>query len=178
MSKADFAIASEGALGQHPLIPFIAGSLELVGIVARDCEEPVVGADMQENTNFEHRAVKSGQEAESIAREVNFASHGLVMITPSKRTVIAKGLYQPDELERIVHCALAYFPFLHLETDMRANQNPACRSAIARFSADLALRLNSRCPRCDFPDGIPHTVAGRPSQWGRGPTNEAWIEKQ
>lgn len=168
VSEADFAIASEGAFEPHPLIPFVAGGLELVGIVARDCEEPVIGSDLTAGTNFAHRVVKSWQEAEGFARDVTFPSHGLVMMALPKGAVIAKGIDRIDKLESHVRSALADYPSVHLETDMRAHYNPTRMAAIARASADLAVRLGSRCQRCDFPNWVPHVVAGRPCEWCGG----------
>ena len=60
---------------------------------------------------------------------------------------------------------------------MRAHLNPTRMGAVAEAAADLARRLQARCPTCTFPGWTPRLLAGRPCAWCNEPTVEAWIEE-
>ena len=51
-TKADFALASEGAFGPHPQIPFVSSGLEMVALLERKSSKAVIGYHLTTATNF------------------------------------------------------------------------------------------------------------------------------
>ena len=173
---ADFAVASEGAFGPHPEIPFIASNLELAGMVERTSGQAVIGRHLTTDTNFRQAEAGSWGEVEVFAQAIGFPGHALVVMGSRDGPVLAKGVTETDALKALCLARFELGAPVWLESDMRAHANPTRMDAVAAATADLVRRLQARCPACAYPDWTPRTAAGRPCAWCNGPTNEAWTE--
>ncbi|NJL48611.1 MAG: hypothetical protein HC929_15415, partial [Leptolyngbyaceae cyanobacterium SM2_5_2] len=74
----DLALASEGAFGPDPMIPWVACDRELVLLVDRQSGLELVGEAISTTTNYSQARVTSLTEALQFADSANFPSHALV----------------------------------------------------------------------------------------------------
>ncbi len=165
VADADFALASEGAFGPHPAYGFVPGGREMVVLLCRASDLHVIGEDLTLDTNFASREARTFAEAREFADRIGFPDHGLLLAPPGDAGHFTKDMEGFEALDAAVAALLAAHGCLHLRTDMRAHRNPTRRRSIARAAADLALRLDQRCPDCAFPDWRGVLRPGRPCGW-------------
>lgn len=163
--EAHFALASEGAFGPHPAYPFAAGGREMVVLLCRSSGLWVIGEDLTLDANFAHREIGAMAEAHKFARQIGYPDHGLLIAPAGEGRPFLKDILDPDAFDAMVGDLLAAHGSVHLRTDMRAHRNPTRRRAIMRAVADLAQRLEQRCPACGFPDWRGTPRAGRRCAW-------------
>lgn len=177
MPEADFAVASEGAFGPHPQIPFVPLGFEMVALLERKSGKAVIGHHLTTATNFSQVEARSRDEVQAFVKTIGFPSHAVVVMAGREGPVLAKGVATEGELEAICQSHFEVCPSVWLEADMRAHLNPTRIEAVAAATADLVRRLQARCPTCAYPDWTPQVRDGRPCAWCDGPTVEAWIEQ-
>lgn len=165
VAAADFALASEGAFGPHPVYGFVPGGRELVVLLDRTSGQHVIGEDLTLDTNFASCDVRSLSEAQDFAQRIGFPDHGLLLAPPGGGGPFLKDVRDGAAFDTTIAALLAAHGGVHLRTDMRAHRNPTRRASIARAVADLALRLDQRCPDCGFPDWRGVLRAGRRCGW-------------
>ena len=175
--KADFAIASEGAFGPHPTLPFLSSGFEMVGLLERQSGNLVIGYHLTTETNFAQALAKTWSDAENFAAQIGFPQHAIVVMETQNGPVLAKGLCNKEDFQPLCEAAIKRIGSVWLETDMRAHLNPTRMTAIGKAAGDLLHRLQARCPNCGYPDWVPQVNGGRPCALCKAPTNEAWIEK-
>lgn len=173
---ADFAVASEGAFGPHPQIPFVSSGLELVALFERKSGRAVIGYDLTTATNFAQSEARNLDAVGRFADQIGLPDHAAVVMASSEGPLVAKGVTARDRLLETCASVLEAGGSVWLEADMRAHMNPTRMAAIARAADNLAQRLESRCPTCDFPDWTLRILSGRPCGWCGEPTDEPWIE--
>ncbi len=88
---ADFAIASEGAFGPHPHIPFLPSGFEMVALLDRVSGKVIVGSHLTTATNFAQYEAATLAEVYSFAERVGFPGHSIVMMAGREGPVLAKG---------------------------------------------------------------------------------------
>lgn len=168
------ALASEGAFGPHPLLPFTAANRELVILLDRDRQLELVGEHWSPETNFSHRQVQRIEEALEFAQKAGFPEHGLVvMADPSlgRSSDVTKGVTTEAQLIATVTSLLQREGCAHIETDMRAMHNPTRMKAIEQATLDLIQQFHRRCPQCDWPGfRIQERRRGLPCAWCHSPT--------
>lgn len=174
--EADFAVASEGAFGPHPQIPFLPSGYEMVALVERASGRAVVGRDLTTHTNFAQTEVRNADDIARFAAQIGFPDQAVVVMHGSDGPVVAKGIADAAALDAAVAPLLAAAGCAWLETDMRAHRNPVRMRAIAVATTDLVRRLLARCPQCGYPDWTPRYLPGRPCAACGDPTIEAWVE--
>jgi hypothetical protein len=174
---ADFALASEGAFGPHPQIPFVPSGFEMVALLEGKTGKAVIGRHLSTATNFMQVEARSWAEVQTFAEAIGFPGHAIVVMESKDGPVLAKGLTSEVELKSICHPYFKARGPIWLEADMRAHLNPTRMEAVAAAAADLVHRLQARCPACSYPDWTPQVRDGRPCAWCDGPTVEAWIEE-
>lgn len=163
-------IASEGAFGPHPLLPYLATNRELVLLIDRDRNLELVGEYTSTETNFSHTEVNSPEAAQDFAAKAGFPNHALVVMGKAER-LIAKGITSVAELIEAVEAALRTDGVAHLETDMRAMHNPTRMKAIAAATQHLIQQFQQRCPQCDWPGfAIAEREPGLPCELCHAPT--------
>jgi hypothetical protein len=143
----NICIASEGAFGAHPTLPFIPLDIEMVMLIDKEQNLEVVGQSMSTETNFAQIVSTSWEEIEQFASQIGFPSHALIiksMYSPQ----IFKGINQKNQLENIVYQVLKTEKCLRAETDMRAMYNPTRMKVIQQATENLIDRLQSPCPQC------------------------------
>jgi len=165
------AIASEGAFGPHPALPYLPCNRELVLLL--DWEQPdqpleILGEALSTATNFAQAQVSSLAEALEFAQTVGFPQHGLMLKFADQWI---KGITTEAELIRGIERALAQFPSATIETDMRACYNPKRMQVIRQATENLLQKIRQTCPNCGWPgfDGLEHQ-SGLPCAWCGQPT--------
>lgn len=173
---ATLALASEGSFGPHPGFPLLACDRELVLLLDAANGLELVGEEISAETNYQHRTIRSLDEAFKFAQAVGFPDHGLIVMTsPDTRQAdeITKGIITPAHLEETVEKALRRSPTgtIHIETDMRALYNPTRMNAIARATLNLVQVAQRTCPQCDRPGfAAVEYRKGLPCDWCGLPT--------
>lgn len=175
--EADYAIASEGSFGPHPSLPFVASGFEVIALLPRDADQPLLGRHLTTATNYLQAEARSAADVASFAERVGLPRHAIVAMGGQAGPILAKGIHEPSELHAICARQIEARGSVWLEADMRAHHNPTRMEAIAAAAADLARRLQARCPTCDHPDWTARTRNGRPCAWCDAPTHEAWLEE-
>lgn len=148
----DIAIASEGSFGAHPTIPFIAADDELVLIVDRKNGLEIFGREVSTETNFKGESIASIEEANEFAQRVGFPSHGIIIRSEEgAKEEVHKGIQDRVLFETLVNEKLSAQGKAWLETDMRAMFNPTRLNVIEKATEKLISKMQSLCPKCDFP---------------------------
>ncbi|MCW8193734.1 hypothetical protein F6455_02910 [Proteobacteria bacterium 005FR1] len=170
-------IASEGAFGPHPSIPFVAAGMELLIFV--DDERGIVISEhlLDEHTNFSHVTVAAPELVEHFLSKVGFPAHGLVVSPNAPIAATPADSMQPDRMQKGVRnrrelneaikasVAASADGEALVQTDMRAHQNPTRMAAIGRLADRLAERILCHCPACSMPGfGRVDIVAGLPCE--------------
>jgi len=150
------AIASEGTFSPHPFVPYLSCNREIVLLLDKKHEIEIIGEEFSTETNHNYQVVKTVEEAFEFAEKVGFPEHGLVVMfeeTPKDSNQIIKGITTQEKLEEAVSLFLkkSLNGKVHLETDMRALYNPTRMKNIAKATLNLVQKINSLCPKCDFP---------------------------
>lgn len=173
---ATLALASEGSFGPHPAFPMLACDREVVVLLDATNGLELVGEDLSAETNYQHRTIRSLEEACKFAQAVGFPEHGLIVMAstdPRQGDEMTKGIMTPAHLEETVEEALRRSPTgtIHMETDMRALYNPTRMKAIARATLNLVQLAQQGCPQCDRPGFAPVEYRkGLPCDWCGLPT--------
>ncbi|ROU03720.1 DUF6671 family protein [Histidinibacterium lentulum] len=145
----DLGLASEGAYGPHPQLPFLPLGREIAVLV-----DAATGAEVQETVTDEaptYARLEIGDRGgvEAFLRRVGFPAQGLILLPAAQGGgAILKGICDPGALGRALEAAS---PGAALETDMRAHMNPRRMATLSRLASLLADRLASLCPRCGAP---------------------------
>lgn len=174
--KADCAIASEGAFGPHPNLPFLSSGFEMVGLLERQSGNLVIGYHLTTETNFAQTLARTWPDSEKFATQIGFPDHAIVVMETQNGPVLAKGLCNREDFQSLCMAEIKRLGSVWLETDMRAHLNPTRMTSIGKAAGDLLHRLQARCPTCKHPDWVPQVKGGRPCALCRAPTNEPWIE--
>ncbi len=163
------AIASEGSFAPHPAFLMLPCNRELVVLIDTLNDLEVIGEAISTETNFNHRSVSNFDEAYQFAIGAGFPEHKLVVIDREK---ILKGIGDFDQLREAVSSGI-----VHLETDMRAMNNPTRMKAIAQATRDLAEKLKQCCPNCSTPGfTVSGVKRGLPCSWCGSPTDSIVAE--
>ena len=86
---ADFVVASEGAFGPHPQIPFLPSGLEMVALLQRQTGKAIIGRELTAKTNFAQVEARSWQEIKAFADRIGFHRHLGVGWHPPQDAVIS-----------------------------------------------------------------------------------------
>lgn len=171
------AISSEGTFGPHPFVPYLSCNREIVMLLDKKHDLEIIGEEFSPETNHSHQVVKSVEAAFEFAEKVGFPEHGLVVMfeeNPQDSGEVIKGIITQEKLKEAVSLFLKKSPNgkVHLETDMRALYNPTRMKNIRKATLNLVEKINSLCPKCDFPGfsltdrkrGLPCALCNLPTQ--------------
>lgn len=170
----DVALASEGAYGPHPTVPFLAAGIEIAlwHDAARGHE--VVERIVDERPAYDHALVTDMAEAEPFLARVGFPQTGVIVAADIKAPrPLAKGLRDASAVEAgIAQAAKSSSDGrAFLQSDMRAHMNPRRMEVLRKLARRLAERLSRRCPNCGAPGwGLIRTETGLPCGWCGRPT--------
>lgn len=171
----DLGLASEGAFGPHPVIPFLPIGHEWLTFVDRRYQLTISEHAMSRRTNYSSFKAATPEAALGWLKEVGFPSHAVMVGSPSRVPVpsrvspsvdwLAKGVHSPDDLARWMAIAVKHSEdgMAWLETDMRAHCNPTRMTSIRRLAFQLLRRINASCPACAAPGwGHVRSIGGLP----------------
>lgn len=170
----DVALASEGAYGPHPTIPFLAAGIEIALWQDATRGHEIIERIVDERPAFDHALVADMAAAETFLARVGFPHIGLIVAPATQaRRPLAKGLRDATCLEAAIAeaarasgdgCAL-------VQTDMRAHMNPRRMEVLGRLARRLAERLGQSCPACGARGwGMLRTETGLLCAWCGLPT--------
>ncbi|QCU90886.1 DUF6671 family protein [Thiomicrorhabdus sediminis] len=176
-TEVDYAIASEGSFGSHPLMGSMAINEEMLYFIDRTRNLHVIQKEVFYKTNYAMQKVSSIEALHRFADKALFPSHGLILRPSPRQSAgsIFKGIRALVDLEA------AFFELqrfsgkksVQVETDMRAHMNPTRMQNIAELGVVLANKLNSLCPDCQNPGwGRIKFNTGLPCSWCHTPTHE------
>ncbi|GAB4376541.1 MAG: hypothetical protein Kow00121_23810 [Elainellaceae cyanobacterium] len=150
-------IASEGAFGPHPALPYLPCDREMVVLIDREHDLELVGQVVALETNYSHCQIRSYKEALEFGHKAGFPQHGLVVIAGVAtgevvdRQKLIKGIVTAAQLQEAVSWALTQAETVQVETDMRALYNPTRMKVIEQATQELLKQVKSVCPECEMP---------------------------
>ncbi len=154
-SKIEFALASEGSFGPHPLIPFAASDHEILYFIDQRRNFHLHISYLSTETNYQMERVDTLEKLLEFAKATLFPSHALILRANRNemKGPIYKGLQSEIELKDAFTKIQKSTPdrFVWVETDMRAHLNPTRMKVIEEAGAKLARRLATLCPSCGLP---------------------------
>ena len=174
-NNVEFALASEGSFGPHPLIPFLPCDHEILYFIDRRHDFYLHMSHVSERTNYRKESINSLEELLKFADAVQFPSHALILRPNGRetKTPIFKGINCQQELEKAFEECMKQSANgnVWVETDMRAQFNPSRMAVIKELAEKLADRLAVHCPACDTPGwGKVRAESGLPCTWCKSET--------
>lgn len=152
------ALASEGAFGPHPAMPFLPCNREIVVLIDRQHQLEIVGEAVSTETNFNQAQISTWEDAKQFADRVGFPQHGLVVIAGGDRPLsnvsvdrVIKGITTEPQLLQALEWAWQQAESAWLETDMRALFNPMRMKVIQQATENLIQKIQTGCPQCGYP---------------------------
>lgn len=169
-SKVEFALASEGSFGPHPVAHFMPCDHEILYFIDRKHNFHLHLSHLSEKTNYSMQTVGSWEELLKFASSAQFPSHALIIRPndPENNQHIIKGINTSEKLLEAFQESLKLSPDgkIWVQTDMRAHVNPTRMTVISELAEKLAQRLASHCPKCDMPGwGIVNVKKGLECSW-------------
>ena len=161
-------IASEGAYGPHPWLPFAALGQELILWHDARTGHEVMERQTDPTPVYDHTEAATVEEAEPFLTRIRFPETAVIVAPGPQAAPVAKGIRDRAALAD----AMRATPRAFLQTDMRAHMNPRRMQVIATLATRLALRLSTPCPACAAPGwgllrtdpGLPCMDCGTPTQ--------------
>ena len=169
-------IASEGSYGPHPLIPFIAGGIELMALVDDDRGIVVCEHLIDDAPAYDHVITAEIGHIDSFLDRIRFPGHALIVRphqTDGSEVMIHKGLRTVEALANAIASAAGRSDDKRalVQTDMRAHMNPTRMATISRLANSLCDRLATLCPGCAMPGyGLVDVEYGLPCEWCGAPS--------
>ena len=166
-----FGLASEGAFGPHPDVPFIAVGVELAVLIDDVDGIEVIERLVCRDINFAHLELTSTEIPETFLTTVRFPTHALIVSPTKSEGPFIKGIVDRSELDSAVASSIATHGTACVQSDMRAHLNPTRQRALAQLAELLAARIGTACASCAAPGwGVIGTEPGLPCEWCGSPT--------
>lgn len=147
-------MASEGAYGPHPVVPFLASGREILVWRNKATGQEIVEEMLDAQPVYDHMEAADLDGVAALLARVDFPKTALIVAPASRRTApIGKGLRHVVELDAAIRLAVQQCPLAKafVQTDMRAFMNPRRMAIIAELGRKLAARLATACPNCQAP---------------------------
>jgi len=173
LNNCDLAIASEGSFGPHPTAYFVNANEELLLLLDKKNKLEIVVRHISTKTNFNGREVANERDLLDFAQTALFPSHGLILRKSHKNTgIIIKDIKDLQTLKKGFETLNSNGNKVHVETDMRAMNNPSRMAVIKEATEKLISSIASCCPQCAMPgfnitdalSGLPCDLCGNPTQ--------------
>jgi len=148
-SGARVGIASEGSFGPHPDFPFLTINEEWLLFIDLDQKFEIYAKSISTELNCAQISYLENAQLSDFLKQQQFPEQGLVLKRYSDQKLLDKGIQDAAQLHDLLE---KHKDNWLLETDLRAHHNPLRRKNIEKAAQDLALRLQSRCPKCSTPD--------------------------
>ena len=162
-SASKYALASEGTIGQDPLVGFINSDIEHVAFfdsinnlfISHTYRSLEVYALVHQYT--------SGDDLADFLKKADFPNHQLIVKSSDDAVKsLAKGISQKDDLFKVLDNAINQgVKNISIESDLRAHASPSRSANIKQAFTELAAKVNTLCPECDCPGwGITSSIKG------------------
>jgi hypothetical protein len=178
-SGLPFGIGSEGSFGASA---FALYSMNLELVLLRDAGRgiEIVGRARAPGRHW-HATFTTWQELENSAERFGFPEHGLVLRPVDESDPrLRKGVCSWESLNEAFAQAQAQSStgVVFVENDLRAHVNPTRMANILAATADLIVRMHTRCARCDSPGfGFAESLPGLRCRGCGQPTQVARAER-
>ncbi len=164
-------IASEGAYGPHPHLPFLAMGTELLLWLDRRTGQEVTEMTTDSQPVYDSLTVTNADVATGFLARAGFPATAVTVQAAPDAAPLAKGLTDRAAVDAAIAQAIAATGQAIVGTDMRAHMNPRRMSVIAGLAQRLARRLGTPCPACAAPgfgrvrslSGLPCADCGAPT---------------
>lgn len=145
-NKAEYIIATEGAILQDSTMPSPRQHLEVIYFIDRPHGFHLHLSRSSTITNYERGEMNSLEDLFAFAKRVQFPSQSL-LIGPNGSSNVDASLMQVNHYDDLVGAFIASMKLspvqsVWVETDMRAWANPSRMQVIRELSASLALQLS------------------------------------
>ena len=182
-SGSSLGVASEGAYGPHPMLPFIPSGTELMLFVDAERSIEIVEVMMVKRTNFGSATAASTADIAKFLESAGFPEHALI-VSPNASPAGTPASFRKGIRDRqMLDAAVAEMAeksddgLALVQTDMRAHVNPTRQAAIQELAVQLAERLLCYCPACATPGfGLTTVEQGLPCELCKLPTKLALHE--
>ena len=174
---AKLLLSSEGSFGPHPLIGLGQTDLESLLLWHRDLDVEIYAEYLCQNPVHAEKVHRPRDNFRAFLKETQFPDHGVIVHPEGMMSPIFKGLHTEWEAAQamIDSFSASKNGLVVLATDLRADHNPTRRNAIREAGLKLVEKLQSLCPRCEFPGfsieksipGLPCGTCGEPSRAAR-----------
>lgn len=163
---AELVLATEGSFGPDPVLGWVPLHEEVLLWSWPQQGKELWVAHRSHDTNFSHTDAIEWKEVQKWALRVGFPT-AHVILRDAQGQVLAKGISDPVELERLWRAA-AVGGAPRVETDMRADRNPKRREVLLALAHKTLEAFKAPCPNCQFPGfvarpaepGAPCTACG------------------
>ncbi len=164
-------MASEGAVGPHPQIPFMNADFEWVAFVDLETGLQLVESVVSTEIVAFQTAYQEGLDLQELVLKAQLPSHALIAKAKSDEGIWAiKGLRSVHEIEAAIGQAskIGLLQNLVFESDFRAMFSPSRQENIRKCVEKLVARLQNKCPSCgsigfglvDLERGVPCSDCG------------------
>lgn len=162
-------LASEGAYGAHPVIPFLPQGRELLPWHDAWSGHEIIETLTADAPAYDQIKVAATEGVQAFLTRIGFPQTA-VIVMGADGVLVAKGVQDMASLARAMRAAGADGA-ARLQTDMRAHLNPRRMSMIGQLAEGFARRLARRCPDCRAPGwGLLRLAPGLPCAWCGGPS--------
>ena len=143
-------MASEGAYGPHPSVPFLALGQELILWHEVATGREIVEFLRDDRPVYDQALISSVGEVDRFLSRIPLPEVAVVVSGEGAALPLAKGVRDPSTISRAVAEALALSDSGRalLTTDMRAHLNPRRMAVIGDLAQRFAARLARPCPAC------------------------------
>ena len=168
----DFALASEGSFGNHPLYYFTAYNEEWVVLIDLKNELEIYGVNRTTDVCYEKKIIGNWDELNQFLIQIDFPKQNVIVKSKDEEgEIICKNAQNYQELNRNILKSKVKFP-LCIETDLRAMHNPKRQKSIEKAVENLLENILSICPKCNTPgfvitqtqSGLPCISCGLPTK--------------
>ena len=150
--NADLAVASEGSFGPHPTAFFASADDEMVILLDLKNKLEIIGRKISMETNFASQECSDLQALQEFLKSVNFPSHKVILKSGEKDdSTIYKDCGTLAEVKNVFEILISKYGKVHVETDMRAMNNPKRMKVISQAAENLIEKINLLCPKCQMP---------------------------
>lgn len=169
----DLGLANEGSFGPHPALYFIAADEEFMIFIDKKLNLEITVKKLSTNTNFSGRTIKNEEDLMNYIDAIHFPSHGIILRKSIKSNVeIVKDIKTIKNLKNHFNRFIDKYGEVHIETDMRAMNNPTRMKVIEETTIKLIEAIKSKCPKCITPGfmpikyipGLPCVLCGLPTK--------------
>ena len=146
------AIASEGTIGPHPMIPIASSDVETLVFIDSE-RDLIIHETFQSSEIVTARAVvRPGENLDAILSRADFPTHAMIVRTEGPAAISAiKGIRDFETLEKAIQKLAQDTGSVIVESDLRASSSPSRMLNIAESARLLAGRILSTCPQCHSP---------------------------